>query len=108
MTIFRLFLRFLKIKNIYANFICNSSTPYYKDGSFMFENTIESICDRLPSYYINDAFRWDKTKEGLEFWNKLHCEWETLLRELDLITKKSYDFLNYEQINKLKKYGQFN
>lgn len=103
MTIFRLFLRFLKIKNLYTIFIYNSLTPYYKDGSFMFENTIESICDRMPSYYINDAFRWDKTKEGQDFWNALHCEWGTLLRELGLMDKKSYDFLNYEQIIKLKK-----
>jgi hypothetical protein len=103
MTIFRLFLRFLKIKNVYANFICNSSTPYYKDGSFMFENTIESICGRPPSYYINDAFRWDKTKEGQEFWNTLHVEWWSLLKELDLLSKTSNYSLNYEQINKLKK-----
>ena len=103
MTIFRLFLRFLKIKNVYANFIYNSLTPYYKDGSFMFENTIESICNRMPSYYINDAFRWNKTKEGGEFWNKLHCEWESLLKELDLLSKTSNYSLNYEQINKLKK-----
>ncbi len=103
MTIFRLFLRFLKIKNVYTIFIYNSLEPYYKDGNFMFENTIESICDRKPSYYINDAFRWDKTKEGGNFWNELHYEWETLLRELGLMSNKSYDFLNYEQINKLKK-----
>ena len=103
MTIFQLFLRFLKKKNVYTFFIYNSLTPYYKDGSFMFENTIESICDRKPNYYINDAFRWDKTKEGQDFWSVLHNEWWHLLKELDLLSEESNYFLNHKQINKFKK-----
>ena len=30
---------------------------------------------RLPQYFINDAFTWDETLEGYDFWHGLDTQW---------------------------------
>ena len=30
---------------------------------------------RLPQYFVNDAFTWDETREGCDFWHGLDSQW---------------------------------
>lgn len=39
----------------------------------------EYIKDKIPKYYIMDAFKWSKTEHGSEFWEKLNNKWLKLI-----------------------------
>ena len=57
--------QFLKEKGVLDAFIHNSKEHYER-----YSRTAEWVC----VYNLGGAFSWDKTKEGLAFWNALHHE----------------------------------
>ena len=74
--------RFLKERGVYDKFITNLTN--YED--------IEALCDyeirwETPEESINDAFKWDVTIEGSDYWHNLYFEF-----------RDNYDNLSTEEL----------
>ena len=57
-----LFLHWLRKKQVLNQFLYN----FFSHGIYRI---------RLPQYFIIDAFRWNKTLEGYDFWHGLDSQW---------------------------------
>lgn len=68
------FVRFLLKYNAYLRFIKN----------FNRYTQIRESCD-MASDFIADAFQWVDTAEGYRYWERLHMQWENVLREKSLL-----------------------
>ncbi len=83
--IFKVFFRFLKVKNIYSVFLRNTKAYVTEKNSkytyTMYDKTIRTVEDMLLTVYRNNptrlisTFPWDKTKEGYKYWSDLCNKW---------------------------------
>lgn len=58
----------------------------------MIEN-VNNINSMVAFNLIKNAFEWESTKEGFEFWGKINSQWEDILRMYFLVLgyeKKTY------------------
>lgn len=37
-------------------------------------------CSKYPEYWIDDAFSWEESREGYDFWESRHYEWRQFCR----------------------------
>ena len=75
------FFRFLRKQNAYHNYVLNSlwqrgqisqpSKGAFHDVFMTFYSTNE----RRTDTFIIGAFRWNDTKEGMEYWGSMHIKW---------------------------------
>jgi len=81
----RLFDEFLKEKNL--------ATEYeneFKDYKQMEKRPIQKFLDQEhPSKYIWNAIEFAYTEKGFDFWDKIHLEWEKLLRKEGFLHDKT-------------------
>jgi hypothetical protein len=76
------FIKFLKDNDALIPFICNLATlntpmaPEVKGCLFRF------ISKTQPDDLIDHAFRWDKTSEGVVYWNSLEKLWWRTMDEM--------------------------
>ena len=90
-SVFELFINFLKDEYSYEEFINNlknNGKAKYRRTSFKYKSLNELFKDKtlLPYSYIACAFKWDATKEGDSYWLKLHTKWSN---KIDDIIKNS-------------------
>lgn len=64
------FVRFLKENNVYDEYMENSDLNTNFIGDFIRYFTVNH-----PKLYIMNAFGWMGTKQGADFWEKLHSKW---------------------------------
>lgn len=81
----KLFVKYLKTNGIYLQFRHYSSDAKYWRSCFPY---LSNKCNMLylnytdtPTFYINYAFAWDKTKEGFSFWHYHQIQWIRYWRE---------------------------
>ena len=86
--VFKLFVRFLKSKNIYHSYfkylLSQNGREYrYKYGTFINPNIfIQTYCRNNPIVLIEYAFAWIETKEGLDYWHSLSNEWRKIIENI--------------------------
>ncbi len=77
----KLFVRFLKMKKVYREFIHNVIS--YRMDCFKRKPFNEIMLDDIIQYngrnLINNAFVWRYTKEGESFWRQLDKEWRFII-----------------------------
>lgn len=66
----RIFFRFLKDSDLYPLYICNMNNIEINDVYWDFKPSISDGRTLIAS-----AFRWNRTKEGFDFWKKRHELW---------------------------------
>lgn len=71
------FIDFLKSQNILNKYIDNFNVDFGFFESQMYEADL-----------INSAFEWSETKEGRDFWVRIHYKWAA-------VAKRSKDNMNY-------------
>ena len=78
------FLKFLLEAKVYKTFIDNVEV---NDNPFRRVYGVESLktlFDKFsPKNWVAYGFEWSKTKEGHEFWRKVHVEWKDNVNDLD-------------------------
>lgn len=76
----KLFVRFLKMKKVYREYIHNV-TSYRMNGNHKSFNEImlDDIIRFNGRNLINNAFVWRYTKEGEPFWRQLDKEWRFII-----------------------------
>lgn len=83
------FIKFLKNKNAYEQFIGN-----LKNGTFCSIHktaTINDFCKYKPYLsYISGAFTWASTKEGHYYWRSLSDNWKNYMKYRDINTSKVF------------------
>ena len=85
------FISFLKINGALDAYIYNLKEQ-------LNETLLERILFGMPDYYI-DAFGWEETKQGFEYWSNLDDEWDCIIT-LERNAKK-FNQKYYEQIKKI-------
>ena len=76
MTLLQLFYKFLKDNNIFYLYFKNIRIREYKH--WMIEN-VNNVNNMVALNLFTRAFEWESTKEGFGFWEKINCQWETIL-----------------------------
>ena len=78
--IIRDFVRFLKKEGVYLKYKenmannCEKTFFYLPRKEFYTATSIDTLMEEGKRLIIS-AFCWVDTKEGMEFWDKLHLEW---------------------------------
>lgn len=72
----KIFYRFLKEKEAYQPFIYNILT-YNQLNYHIINDTLKRIDNKTSP--IGSSFFWNNTKQGVKFWQDLHCESQKLL-----------------------------
>ncbi len=94
MTYTQLFIRFLKQNNIYYlfshNLHNNKKTPKNKIYKNIKLYDYKNINDLVPMNFFVNAFIWEDTKEGHDFWLNLHIKWLNVINE-HLICENDYE-----------------
>ena len=66
----RIFFNWLKERNVYEQY------KYYRHLNNTHKRSIFYRSSMLsPTVYIIDAFAWDSTTQGFDFWDSLHGQW---------------------------------
>lgn len=106
MTYIQLFLRFLKINNIYNEYF-NEIKNRWNENYVKWYFKKECIKNEKPFELINHAFAWDYTKKGFNFWSDVNSTWRIIINNdygiingLKEIPKKEIN----EIINNIKYY----
>ena len=103
MTYTQLFLRFLKQNNVYYLFSHNLHNNNEKPKKKIYENLklydYKNINDSIAVNFFVNAFIWEDTKEGHNFWLDLHIKWLNVINE-HLIYGNDYE--KYIILYKLK------
>lgn len=80
-TIKKLFVRFLKMKKVYREYIHNVTS--YRMDCLRHKSFNEIMLDDIIRFngrnLINNAFVWRDTKEGESFWRQLDKEWRFII-----------------------------
>lgn len=80
-TIKKLFVRFLKMKKVYREYIHNVISN--RMDSFVHKPFNEIMLDDIIRFngrnLINNAFVWRDTREGESFWRQLDKEWRFII-----------------------------
>lgn len=75
----RIFFNWLKKQGIYEQYKYNRHETNSTHGSYYFRNPL------YPSSYIIDAFSWELTPQGYDFWQAINVKWgryyEKVLRD---------------------------
>lgn len=73
------FVRFLKERGVFTAYVryVNETYGYYRffEKYVNIGDTTANAAKAIGRGLIVNAFGWDKTKEGREFWFNLHNEW---------------------------------
>lgn len=74
------FVRFLKERCAFTTYVryVNESYGYYRFFE-RYVNTANANAKAIGRGLIINAFSWNKTKEGHEFWFNLHNEWSSFV-----------------------------
>lgn len=78
-----LFFGFLKINNVYYEFLAN----YKEQGSWK-EERLEHTLKKEPQKAINFSFCWSDTPQGHEFWYRLSYDWHEFLSNFNVYYEK--------------------
>lgn len=78
-TLETIFLRWLKEKKAYI--------PYTMAIPNRNIDFIKQLGHLSTSSWIDSSFTWSKTNEGHEYWNNLHIEWGSFIRDLRTLAK---------------------
>lgn len=78
MTYLQLFLRFLKINNIYNEYF-NEIKNRWNENYVKWYFKKECIKNEKPFELINHAFAWDYTKKGVNFWSDVNSTWRNII-----------------------------
>ena len=77
------FVRFLKERGVFTIYVryVNKSYGYYRlfEKYLKIANTFNANEKAIGRGLIINAFSWNKTKEGHEFWLNLHNEWSSFV-----------------------------
>ena len=88
-TIVKLFFGFLKINNVYNEFLAN-----YREGKLywvLYEDMqLENILKDNLEEAINCAFEWASTPQHRNFWYTLNNEWVNLFYKFKIYYEKYY------------------
>lgn len=80
-TILQLFYRFLKSHNAYHKFIHNILNK--QESIYLFYH-LSNISTMWSDRLLNNAFLWEYTKEGKEYWHSLNRKWIDLIVHLNI------------------------
>ena len=69
------FFEFLVKRNAYTAYLEN-----LKNGCLKIKDISKFQKNRLPKEYIYNAFDWNETAQGLDFWDKINKEWQEFLK----------------------------
>jgi hypothetical protein len=81
-----MFTKFLKEQNVYDKFFNSVNINFIRkalDDTFdITGNTKQELIfdNLLPIGFIMDAFHWEETDEGYEYWSDINGEWENIVR----------------------------
>ena len=65
------FFRFLKENGLFGRYL-----KYYKINKLNEKRPLYKFLNGYdPFVYISNAFSWDETEEGFDFWEEKHSEW---------------------------------
>lgn len=78
MTYLQLFLRFLKINNIYYEYF-NEIKNRWNENYIEWYFKKECIKNEKPFELINHAFTWNHTKKGFNFWSDVNSTWRIII-----------------------------
>lgn len=84
-TIVKLFFGFLKINNVYNEFLAN-----YREERLYWVSQLENILKDNPEEVINYAFEWASTPQQHNFWHTLNEEWHKLFYKFKLYDGKQH------------------
>ena len=78
----RRFLRFLKEEDVYSEWVYNIYEQHPIDDKKFWEGTLKSMFNEKNKCIngIYNAFYWDDTRQGNDFWLKLNNKWIKLIR----------------------------
>ena len=66
------FLNWLSNRNLLKSFIYNWEK--YNSEKFTLKR-YSRFCSKYPEYWIDDAFSWNSSHEGYDFWEHYNYEW---------------------------------
>lgn len=70
------FVRFLKERGAYATYLAYINKEYgYRQFFEVYVNSTDRNTEEMLRGLISSAFAWCETKEGDNYWRKLHIEW---------------------------------
>ena len=72
------FFAFLKENNAYDKWLYNLRKRHPSNDIKWWDNYVEELYTNGCLMSIDDAFFWDDTKEGYDFWHKLDQKWNDL------------------------------
>ena len=77
------------MERLFSRFIldCNLAEKIFWNGV---RNVNEMIVDESPEDYVLCLFDWDKTYEGIEYWETIHKEWIEHLRKSGVEVPENY------------------
>jgi hypothetical protein len=87
---FLMFIRFLKERCVYTAYFRNlkNNKSNFDAFNFLYEhNLTRYFSDGEPFIWLTECFCWAKQKEGRNFWERLHNEWQ---KKLDKQRQKLY------------------
>ena len=99
MTYIQSFYRFLKINNIYNEYI-NEINNRPNENYVTWYLKKEHIENEKPFELINHAFSWDNTKKGFTFWSNVNCMWRNIINN-DVRITNGLNEIPKEKINEI-------